>query len=223
MRRPVKLTIPLMIIALILTVYFVDQQETQSDNVIPLNTVDSVIQGDSLPLPDVALQRPTVRLTAEPKYIKKDKDGVEYLDYEKMYKTAWAMNDPERAAKTFPELAQGDVQKNKWIYIFQVFIFPKKGDGFIFPSENYDGVWRQWHDNGKLSNLSIYESGRKMGVSKIFYYDGTLLVMEYRTKKIPFTYIYSIPNKIDLRPQYAKEIAEFEKELAKFEKEHGLK
>jgi len=42
MSRPTKLTIPLMIIALILTVYFVDQEETKSDDVIPVNTVDSV-------------------------------------------------------------------------------------------------------------------------------------------------------------------------------------
>jgi len=246
----------------------------------------------------VVLKRPEYDFIINPKYVKKDEQGSEYLDYEAMYKAALALNNPKQAALMFPELARGNVQHSKWIYMFQYYVYPKMDIPVekMIPN-NYTGIWNFWHENGNICyeyhyengdlkiyifsneggdrvqksyymdeghveiDLSYYESGNLkhvlgksnnekdsisidyfengsisgVGILRVdedenelyhFYqsnYDnGKVDVINY-SKNGSEVVIFDEEDSIDLRPQYAKEIAEFEAELAAFEKEHGLK
>ena len=75
-----------------------------------------------------------------------------------------------------------------------------------------------YETSGELWSASNLERGSLKGISQYYSKDGTV------------SHIYSynptltiLDENIDLRPQYAKEIKEFEIELAKFEKEYGIK
>jgi len=132
--------------------FFLFNKETKSDNVIPVNTVDSVAQNKSSTLQEVTLQRSTRTFTAEPKYIKKDKDGVEYLDYEEMYRTAVAMDDPERAATLFPAIYKKKRKSGEYIWYL------------ITPPEKFTGLWLDWNEKGKVSRFVNMINGKGTGV-----------------------------------------------------------
>ena len=91
-----------------------------------------------------------------------------------------------------------------------------------------DGMALYWSKDGQLQYVQKYKNDLPIGIANYFTNRGKLKKIEYWDGKtefdnIPSKIIYDPSKSIDLRPQYAKEIAEFEAELAKFEAEHGIK
>lgn len=62
-------------------------------------------------------------------------------------------------------LRYSDSQSWKYCYIFQYYISPgvSPGSGLVRPSDDYSGVWRQWHQNGQLKMEATYKNGKLDG------------------------------------------------------------
>ena len=192
-----------------------------------------------------------------------------------MFMAAIFIEDLEEAAEKYPELVKGNIQANKWIYMYQTYVWPKK----VNPPKDYTGLWKKWTKAAELESESNFKNGKRDGLTKfyvdgklkfensykngvldgfskkyfsngklrtcrrlkekvgigisteydksgalihMYYWDGVAISVEkspstIRTKKIT---IFSKKEGIDLRPKYAKEIAEFKAELAKWETEN---
>lgn len=144
--------------------------------------------------------------------------------YEKQYVEAQDM-DVSEAKRRFPKLASGDVQKSKWIYMFQAYISPKKEvaglyEGPIAMPKDFTGVWNAWDRQGRLFRkfyisedseehyCQFYENGRLSGI-----------MMMVEGKDIV---IYSKQDRVDLRGQYTSEIQSFEDMIRKLEIINGI-
>jgi len=98
----------------------------------------------------------------------------------------------------------------------------------VYKNGLLSGIVKTYYDSGNIRNVSQYAKGRCVGLF-INYFEETgdleeIQIWNDKKDKVDNSkIIYSKVENVDLRSQYAKEIAEFEAELAKFEKEHGLK
>lgn len=159
----------------------------------------------------------------------------------------------KKLRRMFPELSNEDCQKSKWHYLFKKQILGEKIEGPLL-SNRFSGMWRVWdnvdnkivllweamflegrmegisktyHINGQIDKVSRHKNGAPYGIELIHDSNGALELMKiWHGKKNNSDFkiietIYDASKSIDLRPQYTKEIAEFESELAKFEQ--GLK
>ena len=75
----------------------------------------------------------------------------------------------------FGVLRYGNPQWNKYIYLFQVFVYPKK----IEQIQNYSGIWRTWYPNGVKKSEEIVQNGYGHGTIKEWHIDGSIKSINY--------------------------------------------
>jgi len=88
---------------------------------------------------------------------------------------------------------------------------------FNYKNGKIDGVHRWYYSDGRISIEQNFRNGEFLGIHKRFSKKGDLEYCVYKDDKKSCVVVFDKFRNIDLRPQYAKEIAEFEKELAAFE------
>jgi len=84
----------------------------------------------------------------------------------------------------------------------------------------------QWGKHFYMWQAYVIEDNndRKQRLHYTWWQNGTVQqIYYYGPSEHEYTLVFHDWNGIDVRKEYAKEIAAFEAELAKFEKEHGLK
>jgi len=70
----------------------------------------------------------------------------------------------------------GNPQWTKWVYICQVYYWPRRDDLFTPPAD-HTGVWRTWYRNGQLFTQGDYENGRPVnGVKSVWDEEGRIMV-----------------------------------------------
>ena len=95
----------------------------------------------------------------------------------------------------------GNPQANKWIFIFQHYIFPRyrlPGEFVILDDElshelkrrHFSGIMRYWHANGQLGFQVPYKDGVKSGQSLAFYNSGMLYFTRTYVRDFPFGIAY---------------------------------
>ena len=60
---------------------------------------------------------------------------------------------------TFCWLSFGDPQSSKWVYQFQANVYPGWSNGAVNVPNDYDGVWRDWDNDGNLRHEFEYNEG----------------------------------------------------------------
>jgi len=101
-------------------------------------------------------------------------------------------------------------------------------DFSVFVAGERTGFQLYYRESGIVRAVLSFRNGTYFGIQKNFDDFGELEILTLwdgrgQNRELNGTRIFDDVAKIDLRPQYAKEIAAFEAELKKFEKEHGLK
>jgi len=128
--------------------------------------------------------------------------------YEKMYSEALSMNDPIVASKKFPELVTADVQKSKWIYMWQCFHHPGNQlyqfKGFfggkhsprekeyrqLKPPADYTGRWSAWNKKGvRFIEVELFQgqsvaSKVDLGNGYVFYILGGYVAEDHIQTKL---------------------------------------
>jgi len=70
-------------------------------------------------------------------------------------------------------LSYGNPQASKYVFMWQVYVWPKFEAG---PSGNFTGTWRTWYSNGQLWSEDNYVNGLRHGKSRMFLENGLMFV-----------------------------------------------
>ena len=69
-------------------------------------------------------------------------------------------------------LVNSDIQSNRFVFLYQSkFLSPQE---YLDIYNNYTGVWRTWHNNGKLMSVQNLVSGRVNGYYKYIFSNGQI-------------------------------------------------
>jgi len=133
----------------------------------------------------------------------------------------------------------------KWCYILQSHTpWNSLPPGYLNPPKGFSGVWKTWNSMGELFSETTIVNGKAHGIFHSFYPNGTIssihiiengidktnqrfdtagklmsFILYHKAGKSTIIYDRFASPPIDLRPQYADEIAKWEERYEELEKE----
>lgn len=87
-------------------------------------------------------------------------------------------------------LVFGNTQWNKYIYIFQAYVYPTYLDGYINPPANFSGTWVMWDKHGNKIVEREFLNGKQHGMETAWENGKKLYIHHYRNDKFDGIWIY---------------------------------